>query len=203
MKNLGIKVVDGFVNPTILDDTIVPATINTANLGALALSILDASKDLVCLVIDLTARAIHFKPATEGDPTNILGIVEADGYVSNKVFTKTDATKRSSTWTSTDFTAFTIGAGSSAAIQNVVKPEQPSFTSGQLVGAFEDATLDALNALYAAPILLVLDQGSGEFKVLTFDSAESANAALVLWGATEGYEQIPAVTSSTTREPLG
>lgn len=211
MKNLGVKPVDGIVNPVALDDVILPRTINTASLGGLVLSLIDNSDALLCIVVDVANRRVRAKAAVAATPTNwvatLMGAAaEGDGSVR---FAKSDAAKRTSPWDmlgedGLPADPFTVGGGAGSILQDPLKPAQPSYSSGGIVGVFEDATLKVGGALEAHALLIVLDQGTGIVTVCGIQDAVGAGEAVdALVGKTIAYDQIPGTTGSDSREPLG
>lgn len=202
MKNLQIIASDGFDNPSILVNQIVPPSIASSSLGSLALALLEASEELLVVVVDISSRRLVARPAA-GVGGGVAAILGATGHGAAAYATKDDPTKRASTWTWNGMVPFTIGDGDGDPLQNVTKPVQPALTSAQLIGAIEDATLDEANPLNGQGLVCVLDQGTGRFNVVAFDAPADAEASYGALGATIGFEQVPAsVTSGTSREPL-
>lgn len=206
MKTLGIKAVSGVTNPTVLDDAILPVTLNTSSLGSLVLDIIDNSTGLLCIAVDFYARKVKAKAAVATVLTAAVATINGSaGAVGDPLaFSKVDTTKRSSEWTF-EGTAFAVTGGDADSFQDCVKPTNPVLSTGQLIGAFEDAMLTVGGPLEGAFIVATLDQGSGYVTVIKFDTAAHAAAAITagIPAPTVAYEQIPAVTTGTVREPLG
>lgn len=200
MKSGVISALGGVTNPVALDAAIIPPTLNTSTLASLVSDILAGSQDLLCLMIDFTARKIVGKVTTEGGST---GIHDSVTGVATHDFVKDDLTKASSTWTVDDFDAFVIGDGEEDPFQDLLKPALPKVTTSGLIGLIEDAILTEGGPLEGAFIVAFIDQGSASVRVAQYDTAPHAVLGFNNLGSpTIGYQQTIPEAGATTRQPL-
>lgn len=201
MKSGAISVTDGFTNPAVLDAAIVPPTVNTGTLASIVQQLFDASEGLLCAVVHIGARTIRAKTASEGSASAGVATLIAAGEES-WVFSKQDLTSRSSEWTLDGATPFDIGDGDGEPVQRLIKPEQPSLSTAQLIGRVEDATLLVGGDLEGEALVVIADQGTGKVTVVSFANIGAATTATGTFGGTIGYTQTITTGTGATRQPL-